>query len=237
MLILIGTGISFDLTLSAVEEMKKCDEIYIERYTNIIEDKKVENLEKLIHKEIITIERDKVESSFLIDKAAKKDVVLLASGDPLTATTHISLLIDAKAKGIKTRVIHNSSIYTVAAGAAGLQIYRFGKTATLVNPRKGYEPRSSLEIIKMNQELDMHTLVLLDTEPKPMEATDALSMLKEFENAIVLSRLGEPEQKITFGKISKLQELDLGKAPFSIIIPAKLHFVEEEFLDFYKPSF
>jgi diphthine synthase len=236
MLILIGSGISFDLTLSAVDEMKKCDEIFIEMYTNLIEGELVSQLEELIGKEIKVLERGDVESKFLIEKAQEKKIALIASGDPLTATTHITLMIDAKTKGIETKVIHNSSIYTAAPGAAGLQIYRFGKTATLVNPRKGYTPTSSLEIIRKNLEMDMHSLVLLDTEPKPMEANVALEMLSEFKVAIVLSRLGEADQKITYGFVAQLSEEDLGRSPFTIIIPAKLHIVEEEFLEFCKSS-
>ena len=53
MLILIGTGISFDLTLSAIDELKKCDEIYIESYTNLIENENINTLEKIINKKNI----------------------------------------------------------------------------------------------------------------------------------------------------------------------------------------
>ena len=45
-LIFVGTGIAFDLTLSAIEELKECGEIYIERYTNPISDKNIAALEK-----------------------------------------------------------------------------------------------------------------------------------------------------------------------------------------------
>jgi len=231
---LIGTGIAFDLTVSAIDELSSCDEIYVEGYTNLIEDEKIEKLEKKISKKIKLLERKDVESDFLIKRAKNAKTALLASGDPLTATTHVTLLLDAKKAGVAVSVIPNSSIYTVAAGKAGLQIYRFGKTATLVNPRENYKPTSSLEIIRENLSRNLHTLVLLDTEPKFMEAKDALSMLSEFEYAVVLSRLGEKNEKISYGKISELMKKDgniLGKPPFSIIIPAKLHMIEEEYLN------
>ena len=80
----------------------------------------------------------------------------------------------------------------------------------------------------------MHSLVLLDTEPKPMEAVKALEMLKEFDYAIVLSRVGEENEKIIYGKISDIIRKNLGSPPFTIIIPAKLHIVEEEYLDNFK---
>jgi len=231
MFYLIGTGIAFDITLSALETLKKCDEIYIEMYTNPIKGSDVETLQKRIGKPIAAIGREKVESSFLIKRAGQANVALLASGDPLTATTHVTLLLEAKENKIETRVIHNSSIYTAAPGKAGLQIYRFGKTATLVNPRQAYKPTSSLDVIRKNLDNDMHTLVLLDTEPQPMEAKAALDMLSCFDSAVVLSRLGEEDERISYGRIEELKKKDLGKPPFCIIVPAKLHVVEKEYLD------
>lgn len=233
-LLLIGTGISFDLTLSAIEELKECNEIYIEQYTNLIEDEKIVKLEKLISKKINRLERTDVESPFLINKAKTAKIALLASGDPLTATTHVSLLLDAKTVKISVKTIPNSSIFTVAAGKSGLQIYRFGKTATLVNQRPNYNPTSALDVIRENQQRNAHTLVLLDTEPQFMDAKVALDMLTEFSSAIVLSRLGEKDERITYGTIEKLKNSNLGKPPFSIIVPAKLHMTEEEYLEFYK---
>lgn len=229
-LFLIGTGVSFDLTLSAMEAIKSADEVYIETYTNPIELEKIERLGRSSGRKINGISRAEAESSFLVELAASKDVCLLASGDPLTATTHVSLVMEARAKGIPAKIIHNSSVYTAAPGKAGLQIYRFGKTASLVNPRTNYKPMSSLEIIRKNLKNDMHSLVLLDTEPRPMDAKAALEMLAEFENAVVLSRLGEPDEKVSYGSIPQLARVPLGSPPFCVIIPAKLHPMEEEFL-------
>lgn len=229
-LILIGSGVSFDFTLGGLESLRSCDEAFIERYTNPIEDSKLASLEEKIGKKVNLLERGQVESSFLVEKAKSSDVCLIASGDPLTATTHITLVMDAREKKIPVKIIHNSSIYSAAPARAGLQIYRFGKTASLVNPRENYKPTSSLEIVRKNLEMDMHSLVLLDTEPQPMEAKAALEMLGEFENAVVISRLGESDEKITYGKISELKNKELGRSPFCVIIPASLHLVEEECL-------
>lgn len=229
-LILVGTGISFDLTISGLEAIKGSDEVFIERYTNPIEEGRIKELSDKTGKDIHVLQREKVESSFLVDKAKDKDICLLASGDPLTATTHVTLLMDAKGKGIPTKVIHNSSVYSAAPARAGLQIYRFGKTASLVNPRPNYRPTSSLDIIRRNLENDMHSLVLLDTEPEPMLAATALDMLSEFGHAVVLSRLGNEDEKASYGKMRDLKEKDLGSPPFTIIIPARLHPIEEEFL-------
>ncbi|MBN1170250.1 diphthine synthase [Candidatus Micrarchaeota archaeon] len=231
MLTLVGAGISFDLTLKGLEAIKTADDVFMESYTNPIEKELAGNIAKLVSKDIRHLERQDVESSHLVELAREKNIVLISSGDPLTATTHITLAIDAMKRNIPVRIIHNSSIYSAAPAKAGLQIYRFGKTASLVNPRLNYRPSSSLDIIRKNLLNDMHSLVLLDTEPEPMEAKAALDMLSEFESAIVLSRVGFEEEKIAYGKITELKKRELGRPPLVIIIPAKLHPVEEEFLE------
>ena len=230
-LILVGAGIAFDFTAAGIAALRACDEAYLESYTNPVEKGNISELEKQIKKKIKRLSRSDVEGPFLVEKARSSEVCLISSGDPLTATTHISLVLEAKQKGIPVRIIHNSSIYSAAPARAGLQIYRFGKTASLVNPRPNYKPTSSLDIIRKNLELDMHSLVLLDTEPQPMDAKTALEMLSEFETAVVLSRVGMPDEKIEYDKIKELKEKELGRPPFVIIIPAKLHPVEEEFLN------
>ncbi len=230
-LYLIGTGVAFDLTLAGFEAIRSCEKAFIETYTNPMEASKIAALEERSGRKLERLDREKMESPFLVDLAKDSDVCVLASGDPLTATTHVTLVMEARQKGVRVTVIHNSSIYSVAPARAGLQIYKFGKTASLVNPRPNYKPTSSLEIIRENRGRGLHTLVLLDTEPEPMEATAALAMLSEFESAVILSRVGEKDEKITYGKIKELGGKPLGRPPFCVIVPAKLHAIEQEFLD------
>jgi diphthine synthase len=204
-----------------------------------MEEEKIKSLEKLVGKKIEMLPREKVEGKFLVEQAKNATVALLSGGDALTATTHISLLLDAKKAGVRTRVIHNSSIFTAAAGKAGLQIYKFGKTASIPFPRENYKPGSWFGIVKENIERGAHSLVLLDTEPNPMEAKKALELLIEADGEkllkgkkiTVLSRIGEADEKISCGEIEKLKTMELGKPPFTIIIPGKLHFLEEECLE------
>lgn len=233
-LFLVGTGVAFDITLSGLDALKSCDEAFIETYTNPIEEARIRGLEELIGKKIGLLQRTHLESSYLIEKAKTAKVCILASGDPLTATTHITLVMDARAKGVDVRVVHNSSIHSIAPARAGLQMYRFGKTASLVNPRPNYKPLSSLDIIRENLARNLHTLVLLDTEPHPMEAKAALEMLSEFKEAVVLSRVAHEDERITYGAVAEMKKKDLGKAPFTIIVPAALHPLEREFLESLK---
>ena len=235
-LTLIGTGVAFDLTLSAIKAIKTSDESFIETYTNPIDPDLIDSIQSLTDKPIVHIPREKVESKFLIEKAKNKSICLLCSGDPLMATTHVTLLLDAKSAKVPVNIIHNSSIFSVAIGKSGLQAYRFGKTATLVNPRDNYKPYSSLQIIRDNVASGAHTLVLLDTEPQPMGAKHALEVLCEFDSAVVISKAGYMDEKVVYGKIKELlsKHNTLGVAPFCIIIPAKLHLVEEEYLETIK---
>lgn len=151
-LFLIGTGVAFDVTLKGLDTIKACQEAYVETYTNPIPQDSIKMLGALSGKRIVQVPRDRLESSYLVDKAEKADICILASGDPLTATTHITLIIEAKRRGVPVHVIHNSSIHSVAPARAGLQMYRFGKTASLVNPRPNYKPTSSLDVIRENQD-------------------------------------------------------------------------------------
>ena len=231
-LFLVGLGVSLDITLAGLEAIKASDEVYIETYTNPIEKEQITKLELLVGKKIELLGREKLESPTLVNRAKLAKVCVLVSGDPLTATTHITLVIEAKQNNVPIEVIHNSSIYSVAPARSGLQIYRFGKTASLVNPRSNYKPTSSLDIIRENLARNLHTLVLLDTEPQPMEVKIALEMLSEFGKIVILSKVGHKEEKISYGESKELANTNLGKPPFAIIVPAKLHPIEEEFLSF-----
>lgn len=242
MLTLIGTGVCFDLTADGVAALRKSSEIYIETYTNLISEEKISALEKTLNTKIIRLGRKDVESSFLIKRARNAYVSLLVSGDPLIATTHLSLILDAKKAGVETRIVHNSSIYTAAAGKAGMQMYKFGRTCSIPNPRPNYAPTSWFDMVKENLGRDAHTLVLLDTEPQPMDAKTALDLIEGIDRGgllknksiVALSRVGELDEKISCGEMEKLKKSDLGKPPFVLIIPGKLHMVEEEYLNYSK---
>lgn len=246
MLCLIGLGISGDITLNGRELAKKADEVYCEFYTGILQKGFKGKLEKLIGKKIKTIKREKLESNFIVKRAVRKNVALLVPGDPLSATTHYTLVQDAKKLGIKIKIVHNSSIFTSATGKCGLQHYKFGKTATLANWKQNYKPVSALEIVEENLKSGLHTLLLLDLdEGKPMDAKTAFAQIEKIElklgrkiigKLIVLSRLGWNDEKIVYGGISELKNVFVGKPPFCFIVPGRLHFAEEENLEEFKNS-
>jgi len=248
MLTLIGMGLWTlgDLPLRGYWELHKCDEVYAEQYTSTMQQGILNQLQSKLGKgQIKVLSRAEVEKGEVLLRAAKKKrVALLVPGDPLVATTHVSLLMDAKKKGIKTEVIHASSIFTSAAGEAGLQIYKFGKTVTLAKWHKGYEPMSTYDVVEGNLKRKLHTLLLVDIdEGRPLsqaEIFDFIHKMEEragkgvFEKArklVVLSRVGSGKQKLSWGTIEKLEKGKLGKPPFVLIVPGELHFAEKEFLE------
>lgn len=239
-LTLVGLGLwdEKDISLKGMEACMRADRVYAEFYTANWGGS-VKNLEKIIGKQITEIKRSGMEeeSGKLLEEAREKGIVVLVPGDPLTATTHVHMVIDARKKKIPVRIVHSSSVYTAIA-RCGLGIYGFGRTSTVVRPQKGYEPRSFYDAIATNKKSGLHTLLLLDIG---MSVDEGLEILKGIEDSekkglitpeseiIAASRLGSGEQKIAFGKVKDVIKKKM-EAPAVIIIPGNIHFLEKEFL-------
>jgi len=231
MLYLIGLGLDvLGISKHGLDIAKKCKKIYIDSYT-VEFPYSLRGLEDTIGKKLFPATRDFIESMKIIDEAKKTDVALLVYGSPLTATTHITLVDEAKKSRVKVRVIHNASILDAIA-ETGLQLYKFGKIASMPN----FEADSYIDIVKENQKIKAHSLILIDIG---MEFNAALKKLEEdaeeknidLDKIVVCSRLGTDSSKIYYGTISKLEELEV-RTPFCIIIPSSdLHFMEQEVLE------
>jgi len=94
MLYLIGLGLDKNgISVEGLEIIKKCKKVYLESYTNVFP-YTTKDLEKVIKKAVIKADRSTVEEKEpFIEEAKKQKIALLISGDPLTATTHIDILI------------------------------------------------------------------------------------------------------------------------------------------------
>ncbi|VVB59006.1 Diphthine synthase [Candidatus Anstonella stagnisolia] len=248
MLYLIGIGIcdETDMSLRALEVLKKCSIVFAESYTSILSEGTLSRLEKLCKKKIKLLKRADVENEKEILSACSDDasVCLLVAGDPLIATTHVSLLLAAQKKNIPTKVIHSSSILSAAIGESGLQAYRFGKIVTIPKWKPNYTPSSPYDTIQENLSRNLHTLLLLDLDEKgehlePKEALrELLSMEEEKKkgiilhttNFVLLSRVGWPTQRRIYSSLAALLDGHTDDLPAILILPAKLHFMEEEFL-------
>jgi diphthine synthase len=238
MLYLIGIGLTCkDLSLNALESIKKCKKLYLEGYTNIGCEK--EHLEKIIKKKTIKVNRELIEnkSKTIIKEAKKQNIGMLIYGDPLSATTHINYFIECKKENIKFKVIHSNSILT-AVGETGLFLYNFGKTTSI--PFNNENIKAPIEVLKNNLKLGLHTLFLLDLDPenkKFLTINNALEYLlinKIKSNCVACCALTTNKQEIKYGKIEDLIRLKFNNFPQCIIIPGKLHFIEEEVLSFWK---
>lgn len=237
MLYLIGLGLNDekDIPLKAIEAMKSCNAVYCELYTNKWHGS-LNRLEDMIGKEIHILKREKAETDFLVEEAKTKNTAFLVPGDPLTATTHIELLIEAKKNGIAFQVIHASSIFTAIA-ETGLILYKFGRSTTLVYPEGNYDPKSPYDTIKFNKKNELHSLVLLDIkEDKQMTVKEAVGLLlghrtvKKDEKIIACCCLGG-ESVIKYDLPSNLKaDKQLEATPAVLIVPSKLNFKEEETL-------
>jgi diphthine synthase len=176
----------------------------------------------------------------MLEKTRTQRVGVLVGGDCLSATTHVSLLIEAKKKGIPVEVVHGSSIFTAVA-ETGLSLYKFGRTVTLPLPERGL-PNTTLDVLKENMEQGLHTLILLDLDAEKgthFPLPQALSILLDAEKpeafnadtlCVVTARLGWEDSIIRADKAAVLKGLDPGPPPHAIIVPGRLHFLEVEAL-------
>jgi diphthine synthase len=233
MLYLIGLGLNENgISLEGISALKKCEKIYLENYTVDFPYSFAE-LEKTIKKKIISLNRDEVESDRIVLEAKKENVALLIYGSPLTATTHITIIEDAKKQKVKSQIIYGTSIFDAIA-ETGLQIYKFGKIASIPRWQKNFTPNSFIEIVKDNKKINAHSLLLIDIG---LDLKDALEELEKsakemdlkIEKILVCSRLGTDDRKIIYDEIKDLKN-KIVKKPYCLIIPGKLHIVEEEVL-------
>ncbi|MBD3259537.1 diphthine synthase [Candidatus Woesearchaeota archaeon] len=266
MLTFIGLGLwdEKDITVKGLEAVKNADYVYLESYTGVL-GVPVSKLKRFYMKDIILASRTIVEQEAeeILDKAENKNVVFLVVGDPFAATTHTDLLLRAIEKNIECKIVHNASIFSAISGT-GLQLYKFGRTTSLVIPEKNWNPETAYDAIKENKENGLHTLVLLDikidfdrtyktsrkfTEDKSfrfMKINDAVKLLLEIESrrgenvfeagtmCLGCARLGSNKQIIKYAEAQELEHLDFGEPLHCLIVPGELHFMEEKVLELFK---
>ena len=248
MLYLIGIGLKLNhLTLEALETIKMCDTVFLEVYTSQYAQGFADELRNLCGKNFLELNRTEVEEGFdsALLSANKNNIALLVFGNPLTATTHIQLLLDAKEKGIKYKVIPGISITNMIA-ESGLDEYKFGRTITICYHIPGFEPDSFYEQIKENQKLGLHTLCLLDIKKdqkpeKMMNSKEGIEVLekiaenkKEHNNWLYISLIGmgSEKEKIIAGHKAIFESKEIYEVfPQSLIIPGKINEKEKECLE------
>lgn len=264
MLYFVGLGITGckGMSLDALEILKSCEIIYIERFTSYISNNEIEKFIQLVDpendKEISVVKRWFVEDAKEILSKSKNSIVALVTyGDPFMATTINELRNRAKNYSINTKIIHGASGIFSFIGESGLHNYKFGRTSTLMS-----DPQSAISVyhtIYENLKVGNHTLILTEynnNEEKDflfLNPNTAIDLLKEAEKdlkygiisdetfIIIGSRIGQDSQTIQSGKICSFEKFNFGDGPHSLIIPGQLHFTETDviislYLNLDKPS-
>ena len=242
-LYIIGIGLNDekDITLKGLAAVKKCKKVYLENYTSKL-NCPIKRLEKLYNKKIILADRNLVEKEAektILKEAKKSNIAFLVVGDPFGATTHIDLILRAREMKIKTRIIHNASILT-AVGIIGLELYKYGKVTSI--PFNNEDVKTPIKVLKNNLASGLHTLFLLDLDPQEnrfLSISEAIGYLlksnvHEDIVAVACAQLGSDSPIIKVGRLKELKNLKLRKFPQCLIIPSKLHFMEEEALNLYR---
>ena len=251
MFYLIGIGLKpKHLTLEALEALKNCDELFIDSYTSVFSEGSLDELKKILGKEITELNRTQIETDYedFLMKAKDKNVALLIIGNALTATTHTQILLEANQLMVPFKVLLGVSVFDGVLKSF-LSPYNFGRILSIVFWQKNYKPESFYDKIKENYDSKMHSLCLLDIQKddkkeKLMNALEALETLAEIsENKkqkwiystqiVVMSKLGGKDEKVLHGTMIELlndkEKLKECK-PACIVICTDLNDKEEEAL-------
>jgi diphthine synthase len=248
MLTFIGLGLydEKDISLKGLEAIKDADVVYAEFYTSRLMGSTIEKMVTLYGKQVNVLVREDVEQhpkDSVLKDALDKNVVFLTGGDAMVATTHVDLRLRAKKIGIQTRIIHGASISSAVCGLTGLQNYRFGKSATVAFPYKNIVSETPYDTIQMNKANGLHSLIFLDIDRDKgyMTINRGIELLLSVEEkrkegvlkdaiCVGVARAGSPEPCVKAGKIDTLQSFDFGGPLHIMVVPAALHFLEEEAL-------
>lgn len=249
MLFFVGLGLydEKDISLKGLEAVRAADVVYAEFYTSRLMGASIEKLQELYGKEIRLLSRPQVEvdPSFL-EEARENDVAFLVGGDPMVSTTHLDLRLRALEMGIKTKVVHSSSIVTAVSGLTGLQNYRFGRSTTIPFPYiargKRIVPETPYLVLKENLARNLHTMLFLDIQNEMyMTVNEGAELLLEMEKnadgqilqgqiGIGIARAGSDDAAVKADLLSRLKSQDFGGPLHIMVVPARLHFMEAKAL-------
>jgi diphthine synthase len=248
-IVFVGLGLHDDLGISlrGLEETRTAKRVFIELYTSLLPDFSKKRLERAAGKEFREVSRKELEEEngkVVLDATKDGKVVLLVPGDPLIATTHVALRIEAEKHGIRTHIVHGSSVLSAVMGLSGLHNYKFGKSVTIPFPEET-PSQTPYEVLVQNRKLGLHTLCLLDIKAEQkryLSVHEALSSLLEIEKnrkmrtvmpetlVVGISRAGSNNPMVKAGYVRDLINYDFGEPAHSIVFPGKLHFMEAEAL-------
>jgi len=235
------------LAPAALAAVAQARAVFADDYTALLSQTVLDHLERARGAAIPRLGRARIEKGTEILEAAALPggAVLLVPGDPMAATTHVALRVEALRRGLPVRLLFAPSVTHTAFSEAGLQHYKSGRVVSLPYPEKSYAPTSPAERILENRAAGLHTLVLLDIQAEPrrcMTANEAIYILLGLGKragldgigprtlCVAVARAGESDALVRAGAAERLSELDLGPPMHCLIVPGRLHFEEREAL-------
>lgn len=253
MLIFIGLGLydERDISVKGLDAVRAADRIYAEFYTSRLMGASIEKLEELYGKRIHLLSRTDVEGEpAWLEEARNKDVAFLVGGDAMVSTTHLDLRLRAAELGIKTALVHSSSIVTAVSGLCGLQNYRFGRSTTIPFPYisrgKRIIPETPYQVLKENLARNLHTMLFLDIQctdsgERFMTVNEGATLLLEMQDnagehilddqlGVGIARAGSTDAAVKADRLTGLKSHDFGGPLHILLVPAKLHFMEAKAL-------
>jgi len=245
MLYIVGAGLKpVHMTLEGINALKKCERVFFETYTSSYSEGNIEESEKIVGKKVFSVSRKTLEegSKEFLKLAKKNNIALIIIGNPLTATTHIQLILEAHRQRIETKIIAGISLTNYLA-KTGLDEYKFGRICTIAEHHSNFEPDSFYDVIEKNKLAGLHTLCLLDTGDgkKFLSSQLALKILEKIEKEkkknllskctfVVLAGAGSKNEQVVWGKLEKIKRTGIAVFPQSIIVCGDLNEKEKEVL-------
>jgi len=251
-LLLVGLGLSWKLTTPmAIEALKRSDVVYFDSYTSyscdIDENKLLNEGINVIKATRKDLENESLKIIKLLEEG--KRVAIASVGDPIIATTHVALAIEAAKHGHKIRIVPGVSVLCYFLSKTGLSSYKLGRSVTVTFP-DNVMSETPYRVLKANDEQGLHTVMFLDIKDgRMMRAEEAIRILLELEKrfgegviyperlVIVGERLGCDDERVIVSSVSEVQLTIKNEPPHILLFPArKLHFVEEEGLQWLMRS-
>ena len=250
-LILAGAGYARGMMSEEVRRIvSEASKVYVDTYTMPGSGWLVEEASALAPGRVVAATRSQLEegSRNLVEEARGPEaVVVLVAGDPLVATTHVSLLVEARKAGVDFKYYPGVSGVCSAKAASTLHYYRFGRTVTIPGPWRNVRPYSVVEAVYANLCIGLHTALLLDVddEGRQLSPAQALKIVLEVEGEVsgelglqgfigklpvlVVEAGAGGEHMVRFlGTVSEASEKpSIAGGPSTLIIPAKLHPTEQ----------
>ncbi len=246
MLRICGIGIYQSVSVELAESISE-SEVFVDRYTSRITDDRISEMESILGKKVKNADRGMLEEKAgdFVRNAHDRDVALLVGGDPLIATTHKILFLEARKAGTAIEIVHSSSVFTASIGESGLDFYRFGQVCTIAGWKEGYRPISFYDKIYANFKNAMHTLILLDYDAElqqslghkkaieimlAAEAENGHGILGENQRLIMMADIGSENMRVIYKPIGEIREMDIDFGMCCFILHSDLSEIEEEML-------